>query len=689
MPEISTRQTRHSVCALDCPDACSMLVHVEQGRAVRLEGNPAHPVTRGFLCGKVARYLDRQYHADRLLYPMVRTGPKGAGQFARISWDEAMHTIATKLRQVSDQYGPEAILPYSYGGNMGFLNGSGMDRRFFHRLGASRLDRTICSAAGGAALIEALGARYGTEPEQFVHSKLIIVWGASTHSNNVHLWPFIVEARRRGARLVTIDPILTRTASLADKHYFVHPGSDLALALGLMHVIIGEGLTDADYIQQHTKGFEELKRLVADYTPNRVAELTGVAAEEIVALARDYATTRPAVIRAAYGLQRSERGGRAMQAISCLPALVGSWKEVGGGFVLSTSGGFQVNRIALERPDLQRHSPLGRESRILNMSEIGKVLTEQTDPPVQALVVYNSNPVAIAPNSNLVKKGFGRTDLFTVVLEQFQTDTADWADLLLPATTFLENTDLYLAYGHYHLQLARPALDAPGECKSNFQFFRELAEKMGFTEQALRDTEDDVIRQLLDSEHPFLQGITLAELDQQRSIRLNVSPAGEPFLAHAQGGFGTPSGKCEFKAETLAYVPPGESRRGDEELRRRFPLELLSPKNPDSMNSTFGNREDVDRQTDRVMLHPDDAAARGIATGDLVRVYNGRGSLRIPAQVVADKIHAGVVSIPAVRWHKKAQDGQSVNVLTPDGLTDIGGGAVFYSCLVEVEKCGD
>ena len=682
------RVIQKSVCALDCPDACAMLIHVQDGKAVRLEGDPSHPVTRGFLCGKVARYLDRQYHPERLLYPMVRTGPKGAGHFARISWAEAMHTIATQLKRVSDQHGPEAILPYSYGGNMGFLNGSGMDRRFFHRLGASRLDRTICSSAGGAALMESLGAKYGTEPEQFAHSKLIIVWGASTHSNNIHLWPFIVEARRRGARLITIDPIKTRTASLADRHYYIHPGSDLALALGLMHVIINEGLTDADYVHHHTQGYDDLVRLVQDYPPQRVAELTGIPAEEIAALARDYAETKPAVIRAAYGLQRSERGGRAIQAISCLPALTGSWKQPGGGFVLSTSGGFQVNRIALERPDLQRHSPLGRESRILNMSEIGRVLTEVQDPPVHALVVYNSNPVAIAPNANLVKKGFGRTDLFTVVIEQFQTDTADWADVILPATTFLENTDLYFSYGHYYIQLARPALAPPGECKSNFQFFRELAEKMGFTDQALQDTEDQVIRQLLDSEHPFLDGITLEDLDRNSSIRLNVSPAGEPFLPHAAGGFGTPSGKCEFKASTLAYIPPGESRQGDQGLRQRFPLELLSPKNSDSMNSTFGNRPDVDRQTDRAVLHSTDAASRGIATGDLVRVFNGRGSLRIPAQVTA-AIHPGVVSIPAVRWHKKAQDGQSVNVLTPDRLTDIGGGAVFYSCLVEVEKCGD
>jgi len=686
---MTERITRQTVCSLDCPDACSVLVHIENGKAVRLEGNPKHPVTRGFLCGKVARYLDRQYHPDRLLHPMKRTGARGEGRFTRITWDEALDTIADRLRATAEEHGPEAVLPYSYAGTMGYLNNRGMDRRFFHRLGASRLDRTICSSAGGAALTEALGARLGTEPEQFVHSKYILVWGASTHSNNIHLWPFIVEARRRGAKLVTIDPVRTRTAQLADEHHFIHPGSDLALALGLMHVIIRDGLTDAEYIRQHTQGFDELAELVKAYTPARVAEHTGLAAATVEHIAREYATTRPAVIRPAYGLQRSERGGRAIQAIACLPALTGSFREVGGGVCLTTSGAFQVNAVALERPDFQMRSPLGREARLLNMSELGRILDEVNDPPVKALFIYNSNPVAIAPNSNRVKRGLARPDLFTAVIEQFQTDTADWADILLPTTTFLENTDAYFSYGHYYIQMARPALQAPGECRSNFQIFQQLADRMGFTETAFQDQEEDVIRQILDSGHKFMQNITFDTLAEKGFERLNVSPAGQPFVAHAEGGFGTPSGKVEFKASTLAYHPPTESRQGDAALRHRFPLEMISPKNADSMNSTFGNRPDVDAQTNRAVLHADDATRRGISTGDLVRVFNQRGSLRMPAEVTADGIHQGVVRIPSVRWHKTAQDGQSVNVLTADRLTDIGGGAVFYSCLVEVEKCGD
>ena len=421
----------------------------------KLQGDPDHPVTRGFLCGKVAKYLDREYSPERLLYPLKRIGEKGEGRFERISWEEALDTIAKRLAAVADEFGPEAILPYSYAGTMGLLNGSGMDRRFFHRLGASRLDRTICSSAGGAALMATLGLRYGTEPEQFRESKLILAWAANIHGTNVHLWPFIVEARRKGAKLYTIDPVRTRTAGLSDKHYAVYPGSDLALALGLAHVIIGETLYDADYVAKYTNGFAELRERAQAYDPERVAALTGIAKEDILQLAREYATTRPAVIRLNYGVQRSERGGAAVRAIAALPALTGSWREVGGGLQLSTAQAFQFDRNALEMPELQKKSALGREARIVNMAELGKALTQLDAPPVKAMVVYNSNPAAIAPNQNLVLKGMRRQDLFTVVLEQFQTDTADHADIVLPATTFLEHTDLYLAYGHYHVQMAR------------------------------------------------------------------------------------------------------------------------------------------------------------------------------------------------------------------------------------------
>jgi anaerobic selenocysteine-containing dehydrogenase len=675
------------VCALDCPDACSLLVTVDNGMGTRLRGNPDHPVTRGFLCGKVARYLEREYSPDRLLYPLRRVGARGDGHFARITWDEALDEIADRLKSVAAEFGSEAILPYSYAGTMGLLAGSGMDRRFFHRLGASRLDRTICSSAGGAGLTAALGLRYGTEPEQFRHSKLILAWGANVLGTNVHLWPFIVEARRNGARFYTIDPRRNRTGAAADKHFFINPGSDTALALGMMHIIIAEGLQDADYIADHTSGFDELAERVKAYPPERTAALTGIPKDDIVSLTREYATTRPAVIRLNYGVQRSERGGMAVRAIALLPALIGSWKEIGGGLQISTSQAFHLNRAGLERPDLQQRS-LGREARILNMASLGRALTETADPPVKALVVYNSNPAAIAPDQNIVRRGLQRHDLFTVVLEQFQTDTADYADFVLPATTFLEHTDLYLAYGHYYLQLARPSLTPPGEAKPNVEVFRLLAARMGFDDACFADSEDDMIRTLLDSAHPFVRGITLEELERDHSVRLRVAPNGDAFLPFANGGFGTPSGKCEFRADSLAYTPPLESRFGDDSLLARFPLELISPKNDDSMNSTFGNRPENDLATATVHIDTADAVIRGIATGDQVRVYNDRGSCLLRA-AVDGAVRAGVVSVPSVRWAKKAADRHNVNALTSARLTDMGGGPTFYSCLVQVEKSGD
>ncbi len=677
-----------SVCALDCPDCCALLVNVdEQGRGSRLRGDPQHPITRGFLCGKVARYLEHEYSPNRLLYPQRRIGAKGEGRFARIAWNDALDEIAARLKQVIAEHGPEAILPYSYAGSMGQLNANGMDRRFFHRLGASRLDRTICSAAGGAGLLAAMGVKYGTEPEQFRHSKLILAWGANILATNVHLWPFIVEARRNGAKFYTIDPVRHKVGELADKHFSIHPGSDAALALGLMHVIVSEKLYDADYVRSYTSGFDELAKKVMDYSPARVAELTGIAADEIVSLAREYSATRPSVIRLNYGVQRSERGGMATRLIAYLPILTGAWRHAGGGLQLSTSGAFLFNKQNLQRPDLQ-YVALGREARELNMSELGRVLTDVKDPRVHAMVVYCSNPAAVAPDQNQVRAGLRRQDLFTVVLEQFQTDTADFADVVLPSTTFLEHTDVYLAYGHYYLQMARPALRAPGECRSNVEVFRELAKRMGFTDACFDESEDDMVRGLLASGHRFFDGISLERLEQERSIRLNISPAGEPFLPFANGNFGAASGRCDFDAETIGYEPPTESRRGDPALRARFPLELLSPKNHNSMNSTFGNQTERDRETSVATLHPEDAAERAITGGDTVRIFNKRGSCVLIARV-ADTVAKGVVSIPSTRWARSSSDGQNVNVLTGQRLTDMGGGPTFYSCLVQVEKAGD
>ncbi|MCS7314611.1 MAG: molybdopterin-dependent oxidoreductase [Bryobacterales bacterium] len=681
-------ELRRSVCPLDCPDACALLVAIENGRVTRLRGDPEHPVTRGFVCEKVARYADRQHSPERLLYPQRRIGRKGEGRFERISWEAALGEIAERLNAVVARYGSEAVLPYSYAGTMGIVQGASMDRRFFHRLGASRLERTICSAAGSAALSMTLGHRYGLEPEQFRHSRLVLLWGANVLGANVHLWPFLVEAVRRGAKLYTIDPVRNRTGRLSHRHYFIHPGSDAALALGMMHVIVRERLYDADYVERYTEGFQALRQRLEQYPPTRVAKLTGLAESEIVELAREYATRRPAAIRLNYGVQRNERGGLAVRAISLLPALVGAWRDVGGGLLLSTSGAFHLDRAALERPDLEQLSGLGRPARAINMVELGRALTELRNPPVMALFVYNSNPAAVAPNQNLVLEGLRREDLFTVVIEQMPTDTAAYADILLPATTFLEHTDLYISYGHYYLSLARPVLEPPGEAKPNAEVFRLLAARMGFQEPCFRDSDEDLVRTALASGHPFLEGISWDALAERGWMRLRVAPEGQPFQPFAQGGFGTASGRLDFAPETLEYAPPSESRLGDAHLRARYPLELVTPKADSGLNSSFGYRDSVDRETATLAMHEEDAALRGIRDGDRVRVYNARGAVVLTARVGRD-VMRGVVAARSVRWLRRAPDGRNVNALTSDRLADLGGGATFYSCLVEVERCSD
>ena len=527
----------HAACPHDCPDACGVLITVEDGRVTKIKGDPAHPVTRGFLCAKVAKYLDRVYSPDRVLYPMRRVVAKGlqaAGDGARatqtwqrITWDEALDEITSRFKKITAEFGSEAILPYSFGGTLGMLNSASMDRRFFHRLGASQLARNICSAAGEAGLESVLGVKLGTEPEQFRHSRYIIAWAANIHGNNVHLWPFIAEARRQGAKLVVIDPYRTRTAACADWYLPINPGTDAALALGMMHVIIGEGLHDADYIERYTVGFEALRNKVREYTPERVAKWTGIAASDIVKLAREYATIHPAVIRLNYGVQRSEGGGMATRAVTMLPCITGSWKEVGGGLQLSTSGAFAPIGRELKRKDLMVRA-LGRPARTVNMVELGQALNSLQDPPIQSLFVYGSNPAATCPNHHEVVRGLLRPDLFTVVHEQFFTDTTDYADMVLPATTFFEHKELQTAYGHYFLQISDQAIEPLGECRSNVEVFRALAERMGFEEECFRESVDQMIDSALDSDHPWLRGIDRQRLEREGHVRLGFEKQAAP-----------------------------------------------------------------------------------------------------------------------------------------------------------------
>lgn len=694
----------HAVCSHDCPDACGILVTVEDGRATRVQGDPAHPVTRGFLCAKVTKYLDRVYSPDRVLHPMRRTVPKGQGKgnasdFTQISWDEALDEISGRFKKISNEFGPEAILPYSYAGNMGVLSYSGMAHRFFHRLGASQLDRTICASAGGAGMVTVTGRNMGTEPQQFRDSKYIIAWGANIHATNVHLWPFIAEARRNGAKLVVIDPYLTRTAKSADWYLPINPGTDVALALAMMNVIINENLHNADYVSKYTLGFEQLRQRVQEYPPERVAAWTGISAEDIRKLAREYATVRPAVIRVNYGVQRSQNGGSAIRAIAMLPCITGSWAEAGGGLQLSTSGAFYLNMHALDRPDLMQKGPLGRAARVVNMSELGKALNTLGGPPVKAIFVYNSNPAVVAPNHHDVIRGFMRPDLFTVVHDQFFTDTTSYADIVLPATTFLEHKDLNKAYGHTYLQISNQAIAPLGESRSNTDMFRDLAQRMGFADDCFQQSTDDVIdatlarsetQQIPKGWERWLEGITRERLEKEGHVRLNLGNG--PFLPFAKGGFATASGKAELYSESLAaqgmdpvvsFVPPEESRLS--ETAKKFPLELLSRKADNFLNSSFTNIPSIQKmeQPELLEISDRDAKRRNIREGDWVRVFNSRGEVRLRAHVNG-AVQPGVVAarLNAARF---TPDGNSINVLTSETLTDIGGGATFYSCLVEVE----
>ena len=732
----------HAACPHDCPDACGVLITVEDGRATKIVGDPEHPVTRGFLCAKVAKYLDRVYSPDRVLYPMRRIAAKGlatARSFApgqpgacpklvegaavppqdqvwqRISWDEALDEIAARFRGIVEEFGSEAILPYSYGGTLGALNGGSMDRRFFGRLGASELERTICSSAGEAGIESVMGVKLGTEPEQFVNSRYIIAWASNIHGNNVHLWPFIVEARRRGAKLVVIDPYRTRTAECADWYLPINPGTDGALALAMMHVIIGERLYDADYVAKYTLGFEELREKVKSYPPERVAEWTGIEGGDIRKLAREYATIRPSVIRVNYGVQRSDGGGTATRAIAMLPCIIGSLKEIGGGIHLSTSGAFGLNTGALRRPDLkpdQGQKLRGSRLRVINMVRLGEALNTLSDPPVKALFVYNSNPAAVCPNHNEVVRGLKRPDLFTVVHEQFFTDTTDYADIVLPATTFFEHKDLQAAYGHYYLQVSEQAIEPIGECRSNVELFRALAERMGFKDHCFSETIDEMIDGALMSSNPWLRGISRERLEQEKHVRLNFSgqrsmtgdqsrtngsgaddDLQQPFLPFAQGNFRTPSGKAELYSEAMKalgldpvaeYKPPAESRHGTQ--KSTFPLEFLARKADNFLNSTFSNLPSVQQMEDvnLLQIHSSDAEARGIADGETVRVYNDRGEIQLKARLDGS-VQPGVVAA-TLNWAKLGPGFRNVNVLTSEKLSDLGNSATFYSVLVEVEK---
>ncbi|HYB49493.1 MAG TPA: molybdopterin oxidoreductase family protein [Burkholderiaceae bacterium] len=689
--DAAQRQIVQAACPHDCPDTCAMQVTVErQGArrvAVRIAGDPDHPPTGGVLCTKVSRYLERTYHADRVLTPLRRVGKKGAGEFEAVSWELALEEIGARLREIAAR-DPQSIVPYSYAGTMGLVQGEAMAQRFFNKLGASRLDRTICSSAGAEALRFTLGGRLGMDLEQFANSRQIIFWGANAVVSNLHLWSRAQQAKRHGARLIAIDPYRSLTAQHCHEHIAPLPGTDGALALGIMHVLIREGWLDRDYIERYTLGFDALAERALRYDPQRVASICGVAAGSIERLAHDYWHVRPTAIRLNYGMQRAHGGGNAVRAIACLPALAGHWREAAGGLLLSSSDAFEVDQHALTRPDL-----LGaRTPRTINMSAIGEALGAAR-PPIEALIVYNSNPVAVAPQAAQVAQGFARKDLFTVVLEHFLTDTADYADLVLPATTQLEHLDVHKSYGHLYIVANNPAIEPQGQCLSNSEIFRRLARAMGYTEECFQETDEQIAAKA------FVRcGASPYDWEAVRRAgwqRLDVPQAYAPF---AQGNFPTPSGRCEFFSARLAqmgldpvpeFIAPYEGPTSTPELAQRYPLALISPPARNFLNSTFVNVQSLRAAEGEPWLdiHPQDAAERAIGHGELVEVFNDRGSFRLRARV-SDAARRGVVVALSIWWKKLTADGKNANEVTHQHLTDLGGGASFYDCLVQVRVVG-
>jgi len=683
-----------AACPHDCPDTCAILVTVDNGVAVEVKGDPEHPTTAGVLCTKVSRYVERTYHPDRVLYPMRRVGRKGEGKFERITWDEAIDEIAGRLGAIAAR-DPQAILPYSYAGTMGLVQGDSMSLRFFNKLGASLLDRTICATAGATGYKYTIGGSIGTDIENFQDAKLILIWGGNPIASNLHLWMRVQEAKRRGAKLIAIDPYRSLTAEKCHQHIALLPGTDAALALGMMHVLIQEDLIDHDYVAKYTLGFEELKARALEWTPARTAETCGITAEEVVELARLYGQTarsgEGAAIRMNYGLQRVRGGGMAVRNIACLPALVGAWRHKAGGVQLSTSGSFPANRPVLQRPDLLD----GRKARTINMTTIGDDLLREASPEfgpkIEAVIVYNANPLAIAPDSARVAQGFAREDLFTVVLEHFQTDSADYADILLPATTQLEHVDAHLAYGHLYMMANNAAIAPIGEAKPNTEFFRLLAARMGFDDPCFRETDDELAAQAFDKRHERAVHFDWESLKRKGWQKLNMPEA--PF---AEGGFPTPSGKCEFYSNSMAqdgldpvpaYIPPYESSASNPELARKYPLAMISPPARNFLNSTFVNVQSL-RATEgepHLDIHPNDAARRGIAHGDMARIFNDRGSFVARARVT-DKAREGLVVGLSIWWKKLSSDGKNANEVTSQRLTDMGRAPTFYDTLVQVEK---
>ena len=684
---------KYSVCPHDCPDTCALKVEVEDGKIVKVAGDPLHPLTKGVICEKVRAYPERIY-GNRILYPMRRTGKKGGGEFKRISWNDAIDEITKRWRELISKYGSESIMPYSYGGTEGVINKASMDRRLFNKIGATALDRTICSAAGSLGYQLAYGESKGVNPLDTVNAKLIIFWGINALETNMHQALLAEAARKEGAKIIAIDVHRNKTAKWVDDFYMILPGSDGALALGIAHIILRDNLENKEFLKKYSFGFDEFRKKAHEYPPDKVAGITGLSKERIEHLAKLYAETKPSFLRIGNGLQHHKNGGINTWLISLLPALTGAWSDKGGGALKSNSGYFPLNEEALKRPDL-----LKKPVRTVNMVQLGKALCEVSNPPIMSLYVYNSNPAVVAPNQNLVIKGLAREDLFTVVHEQTTTDTAKWADIILPATTSFEHADLYVSYWHTFIQWADPVIQPLGEAKPNIEVFKLIANALDFNDECFSDTEEDIARQAVDLPYWKEKGITFERLKKERFIKIETEDY--PFEFDK---LNTSSGKIEFKSKKVSacglsevpqYNPINEYydfrntgfNKNNTALNTNYPLIFVSPPNHFFLNSSFAGVTSLKAKAIEPFLeiNPEDAEARGINDGDLIRVENERGGLSIKAKVV-NSVLPGVVVSAGLWWKDDYANGSGVNALTPDDLSDIGGGATFFSSLVEVKK---
>lgn len=658
-----------SVCALDCPDTCALHITVDGDRVVHLAGDPEHPITRGFACVKTARYPERQEQSDRLLHPMRRVGRKGEGRFERVSWEVALDAIADRVRETLETDGPQSILPYHYAGTMGVIQGDS-PRAFFRALGALELDQTICATTGGAGWEANYGPnKLSPDPEDVVHARTIILWGINALRSNSHLAPILKEARKQGARILHIDPYRNETSRFCDEHWQIRVGTDAALALAIGGEILRRSWQDREYVERYALGLDDYMTACEEWPLERAAIYCDVPLSELERLVHDMASRPPCFIKVGYGLTRNEGGGNAMRAITLLPALLGSWKQRGGGASLSTSGAFQLHRDTITGKHLE-----SRSSRHVNMNLLGKELDPETS-TIRGLFVFNSNPAAVAPDSSAVRKGLSREDLFTVVLEHFQTDTADYADYLLPATTFLEHPDVYTAYGHYYLQYAEPVVAARGLAKPNRWVFQEIARRLGLTDPCLYWDTDELIVEMLRSPNPWLHGITPEKLKTEKSIKLKLP---EPFLPYAQGS--------HYEDGKIRFSPPPQQLEFDEQPNDEFPLRLISPPGAVVVNTTMGNVPSILKMAGgepSVLIHPDDAKKYGLRDSEHASIASAQGTIQRKV-TVTDETRPGVVIAVGQWWPKLAPDRKSLNDLTSQRLTDLGGGSMFGNAVVRI-----